>query len=200
MQAIDAATLKSVWVSEGFEGQLISPITYHNGYIYTGTWQQEEKAGTYFCLSTTDEDPASAAETKQTSWTISKTGGFYWVGAYATDNYVIFGSDNGKGGSTEYGSTLYSVNAKTGTVIDTETNLIGDLRSAVVKSGNYVYFTSKAGYLYRAAVSNAGQLGTPEALKLDGMITGTPVVCGDTVFVTCSGQTQFQSPGKIYAI
>lgn len=200
VQAIDAATLKSVWVSEGFEGQLISPITYHNGYIYTGTWQQEEKAGTYFCLSTTDEDPASAAETKQTSWTISKAGGFYWVGAYATDNYVIFGSDNGKGGSTEYGSTLYSVNAKTGAVIDTETNLIGDLRSAVVKSGSYVYFTSKAGYLYRAAVSNAGQLGTPEALKLDGMITGTPVVCGDTVFVTCSGQTQFQSPGKIYAI
>ena len=200
VQAIDAATLKSVWVSEGFEGQLISPITYHNGYIYTGTWQQEEKTGTYFCLSTTDEDPASAAETKQTSWTISKAGGFYWVGAYAADNYVIFGSDNGKGGSTEYGSTLYSVNAKTGVVIDTETNLIGDLRSAVVKSGSYVYFTSKAGYLYRAAVSNAGQLGTPEALKLDGMITGTPVVCGDTVFVTCSGQTQFQSPGKIYAI
>ena len=58
VQAIDAATLKSVWVSEGFEGQLISPITYHNGYIYTGTWQQEEKTGTYFCLSTTDEDPA----------------------------------------------------------------------------------------------------------------------------------------------
>ena len=200
VQAIDAATLKSVWVSEGFEGQLISPITYHNGYIYTGTWQQEEKTGTYFCLSTTDEDPASATETKQTSWTISKQGGFYWVGAYATDNYVIFGSDNGKGGSTEYGSTLYSVNAKTGTVIDTETNLIGDLRSAVVKSGSYVYFTSKAGYLYRAAVSSDGQLGTPEALKLDGMITGTPVVCGDTVFVTCSGQTQFQSPGKIYAI
>ena len=200
VQAIDAATLKSVWVSEGFEGQLISPITYHNGYIYTGTWQQEEKAGTYFCLSTTDEDPGSTTETKQTSWTISKTGGFYWVGAYATDNYVIFGSDNGKGGSTEYGSTLYSVNAKNGAVIDTETNLIGDLRSAVVKSGSYVYFTSKAGYLYRAAVSNAGQLGTPEALKLDGMITGTPVVCGDTVFVTCSGQTQFQSPGKIYAI
>ena len=200
VQAIDAATLKSVWVSEGFEGQLISPITYHNGYIYTGTWQQEEKTGAYFCLSTTDEDPGSTTETKYTSWRISKTGGFYWVGAYATDNYVIFGSDNGKGGSTEYGSTLYSVNAKTGAVIDTETNLIGDLRSAVVKSGSYVYFTSKAGYLYRAAVSNAGQLGTPEALKLDGMITGTPVVCGDTVFVTCSGQTQFQSPGKIYAI
>ena len=200
VQAIDAATLKSVWVSEGFEGQLISPITYHNGYIYTGTWQQEEKTGTYFCLSSTDEDPGRTTETKQTSWTISKAGGFYWVGAYAPDNYVIFGSDNGKGGSTEYGSTLYSVNAKTGVVIDTETNLIGDLRSAVVKSGSYVYFTSKAGYLYRATVSSDGQLGTPEALKLDGMITGTPVVCGDTVFVTCSGQTQFQSPGKIYAI
>lgn len=200
VQAIDAATLKSVWVSEGFEGQLISPITYHNGYIYTGTWQQEEKTGTYFCLSTTDEDPTDTDETKYTSWRISKQGGFYWVGAYAADNYVIFGSDNGKGGSTEYGSTLYSVNAKTGAVIDTETNLIGDLRSAVVKSGSYVYFTSKAGYLYRATVAANGSLSELTSLELDGMITGTPVVCGDTVFVTCSGQTQFQSPGKIYAI
>lgn len=200
VQAIDAATLKSVWVSEGFEGQLISPITYHNGYIYTGTWQAEERTGTYFCLSTTDEDPTDTDETKYTSWRVSKTGGFYWVGAYATDNYVIFGSDNGKGGSTEYGSTLYSVNAKTGAVIDTETNLIGDLRSAVVKSGSYVYFTSKAGYLYRATVAANGSLSELTYLELDGMITGTPVVCGDTVFVTCSGQTQFQSPGKIYAI
>ena len=200
VQAIDAATLKSVWVSEGFEGQLISPITYHNGYIYTGTWQQEEKAGTYFCLSTTDEDPTSTTETKQTSWTISKQGGFYWVGAYATDNYVIFGSDNGKGGYDEYGSTLYSVNAKTGAIIDTETNLTGDLRSAVVKSGSYVYFTSKAGILYRATVAANGSLSELQSLKLDGMITGTPVVCGDTVFVTCSGQTQFNSTGTIYAV
>ena len=200
VQAIDAATLKSVWVSEGFEGQLISPITYHNGYIYTGTWQAEERTGTYFCLSTTDEDPADTDETKYTSWRISKQGGFYWVGAYATDDYVIFGSDNGRGGYDEYGSTLYSVNAKTGALIDTETNLIGDLRSAVVKSGDFVYFTSKAGYLYRAAVSSDGHLGTPEALKLDGMITGTPVVYGDTVFSACSGETQFFSTGKIYAV
>ena len=199
VQAIDAATLKSVWVSEGFEGQLISPITYHNGYIYTGTWQAEQKTGTYFCLSTTDEDPGSTTETKYTSWRISKTGGFYWVGAYATDSYVIFGSDNGRGGYDEYGSTLYSVNAKTGTIIDTE-SCIGDLRSAVVKSGSYVYFTSKAGYLYRAAVDSTGHLDGLTSLKLDGMITGTPVVYGDTVFVTCSGQTQFQSPGKIYAV
>jgi len=200
VQAIDATTLKSVWVSEYFPGQLISPITYHNGYIYTGTWQAEERTGTYFCLSTTDEDPTSTTETKQTSWTISKQGGFYWVGAYATDNYVIFGSDNGKGGYDEYGSTLYSVNAKTGAIIDTETNLTGDLRSAVVKSGSYVYFTSKAGILYRATVAANGSLSELQSLKLDGMITGTPVVCGDTVFVTCSGQTQFNSTGTIYAV
>lgn len=199
VQAIDAATLKSVWVSEGFEGQLISPITYHNGYIYTGTWQAEERTGTYFCLSTTDEDSTDTDETKYTSWRISKAGGFYWVGAYATDNYVIFGSDNGGAGYDEYGSTLYSVNAKTGTIIDTK-SCIGDLRSAVVKSGNYVYFTSKAGYLYRAAVDSTGHLDGLTSLKLDGMITGTPVVYGDTVFIACSGETQFYSTGKIYAI
>lgn len=150
------------------------PSPTHNGYIYTGTWQQEEKAGTYFCLSTTDEDPTDTDETKYTSWRVSKTGGFYWVGAYATDNYVIFGSDNGKGGSSEYGSTLYSVNAKTGRRHRhrDEPHRRPPLRRREVR--RYVYFTSKAGYLYRATVSSDGQLGTPEALKLDGMITARP--------------------------
>ena len=69
-----------------------------------------------------------------------------------------------------------------------------------MKSGSYVYFTSKAGILYRATVAANGSLSELQSLKLDGMITGTPVVCGDTVFVTCSGQTQFNSTGTIYAV
>ena len=36
IQALSATTLKSLWISEKLGGQTLSPITYKNGYIYTG--------------------------------------------------------------------------------------------------------------------------------------------------------------------
>ena len=203
VQALDATTLESLWISETLQGQNISPITYHNGYLYTGTWNAETKEGTYYCLSVTDEDSTRTDEVKKTIWTINHAGGFYWVGAYATDDYVIFGSDNGKSGYTETGSTLYSVNPTNGRIIDTMTSadgLIGDLRSAIVHSGDYVFFTSKAGYLYRVNVDSDGNLSNLQSFKTDGMCTGSPTVYGDVVFVTCSGEDQFNDPGKLYAV
>ena len=78
-------------------------------------------------------------EIKKTSWTVTHAGGFYWAGAYATDDYVIFGSDNGKNGYTEAGAVLYSVNAKTGQLISSlSKDIIGDIRSTVAHDGNSV--------------------------------------------------------------
>ena len=85
VQAVDATTLKSVWISEVLGGQTLSPITYKNGYIYTGTWNSESKEGTYFCLSVTDEDPDNPTEIKKCAWKFSHMGGFYWAGSYATE-------------------------------------------------------------------------------------------------------------------
>lgn len=50
IQAVSASTLRSVWISESLGGQTLSPITYKDGYIYTGTWNSETTAGSYFCL------------------------------------------------------------------------------------------------------------------------------------------------------
>ena len=50
--------------------------------------------------------------------------GFYWTGAYASENYLVFGSDDGAGDA--YTSILYSVNTHTGQLIDKRTDMIGD--------------------------------------------------------------------------
>ena len=124
-----------------------------------------------------------------------------WAGAYATDDYVIFGSDNGKNGYTEAGAVLYSVNAKTGQLISSlSKDIIGDIRSTVAHDGNSVYFTTKAGYFYRATVEENGQLRDLKSFKMPGMSTGTPVICGDVAFVSCSGVSQFSDSGKVYAV
>ena len=200
VQALNAKTLESLWISEELGGQNISPLIYHNGYIYTGTWKAEDKDGVYYCLSVTDEDASKTDEIKHPMWQIKHKGGFYWAGAYATDNYVIFGSDDGTSGYNSPTATLYSVNPTTGKVIGTITGINGDIRSTIAYADGYVFFTTKAGYLYRVSVDANGNLSEAKYFQMSGMSTGTPVVSDGTVFATCSGKDQFNSPGTIYAV
>ena len=200
VQALNAKTLESLWISEELGGQNISPLIYHNGYIYTGTWKAEDKDGVYYCLSVTDEDASKTDEIKHPMWQIKHKGGFYWAGAYATDNYVVFGSDDGTSGYNSPAAILYSVNPTTGKVIDKITGIIGDIRSTIAYADDSVFFTTKAGYLYRVSVDENGSLSNEQYFKMDGMSTGTPVVSDGTVFATCSGARQFDDPGKVYAV
>ena len=141
IQALSATTLKSLWISEKLGGQTLSPITYKNGYIYTGTWNSDTTPGSYFCLSVTDEDPSKGNEIKYCTWKYDHKGGFYWAGAYASENYLVFGSDDGAGDA--YTSILYSVNTHTGQLIDKRTDVIGDIRSTITYNNGYVYFNDK---------------------------------------------------------
>ena len=201
IQALNAETLESLWISEKIEGQMISPMTYHSGYLYTGTWYKESGIGSYFMLSTTDEDTSRTDETKQVLWKIDHKGGFYWAGAYATDKFVVFGSDDGTSeGQNAESAVLYSVNPQTGAAISKLTGLKGDIRSSIAYADGYVYFTTKAGRLYRAAIDASGNLGELKYFDMGYMSTGTPVVYNGVVFAACSGKDQFSSPGKVYAI
>ena len=71
IQALNAETLQSLWFSEKVSGQMISPITYHNGYIYTGTWNSETETGTYFALPVTDQNTSSTNETQDVLWRVT---------------------------------------------------------------------------------------------------------------------------------
>ena len=49
VQVFNADTLESLWVYEDpLHGQPNSPITYHDGYVYTGFWNGETGVANYF--------------------------------------------------------------------------------------------------------------------------------------------------------
>lgn len=194
IQALSATTLKSLWISEKLGGQTLSPITYKNGYIYTGTWNSDTTPGSYFCLSVTDEDPSKGNEIKYCTWKYDHKGGFYWAGAYASENYLVFGSDDGAGDA--YTSILYSVNTHTGQLIDKRTDLIGDIRSTITYNNGHVYFTTKGGYLYRVAMNADGTFGAVAGYNLGGAATSTPVVYKNRIYVgVCGTGGQYNADG-----
>lgn len=204
VQALRADTLESLWISERVGGQTISPLIYSNGYLYTGTWSGESNKGTYFCLSATDEDPTQGTETKKCMWKMDHNGGFYWAGAYATENYVIFGSDNGVSEGDNAGTAvLYSVHPVTGAVLDRLEIEGGDIRSSIAATKDgYIYFTSKSGAFGKVKVNEDGTFAkdTLKLFEMGFMSTGTPVIYGGLAFVCASGESQFTDPGTLYVV
>ncbi|MEG0918895.1 MAG: cadherin-like beta sandwich domain-containing protein [Anaerovoracaceae bacterium] len=201
IQALNAKTLKSAWITPRVSRQqTLSPITYKNGHVYTGTWSRENKEGYYFCFDIKDEDTKSSTEIKKPKWTFTpaKEGdgekGFYWAGSYASNNYVAFGSDDGtREGDYVSNSTLYTVHPTTGKVIDKKTKLKGDIRSTVVYKDGHLYFVTKGGMLYKVPVDSKGNLGEISGVNLGGMMTASPVVYNGRIYVGVAGQSQFDA-------
>lgn len=205
IQALRADTLEILWVSEKLGGQTLCPISYHDGYIYSGTWNSELKVGTYFALTVTDEDPTTSDEVKVCSWKLNHTGGFYWAGAYVTDNYLVVGSDDGNNEGT-YVTTavLYSVHPVTGKVIDQITGIKGDIRSTVAYDDktDRVYFSTKGGWFYSVKVNEDGTFDQDSIkyMETGGMSTGTPLVYNGRAYLGVAGKSQFSSSGHSYKV
>ena len=204
VQAFDAVTLRSLWIyRDPLKGQPNCPIVYHDGYIYTGFWNGETLDANYVCLSVTDEDPANGDEAKLASWTYTSRGGFYWAGAYVTDDAVVVPTDDGANGYTTGYASLLSLDPKTGFLLDSVAMPYpGDLRSAVTYDGGTCYFTSKGGYLYAVELLPGGtfRTGSLRALRLynyasdaanPAMSTSTPTVYNGRAYVGVSGVGQF---------
>lgn len=204
IQAFDATTLESVWLSERFSGgQTISPITYHNGYIYIGMWNGETADGTFACFSVADEKPDQPDETKYATWTLKHKGGFYWAGAYATDNYVVFGSDDGTGeGDYTANAILYSVKPETGEIIDKIEGIKGDIRSTVAYYEGACYAVTKGGLFLKAPISADGHFDHDafQTVEMGNMCTSTPIIYNGKAFIGTSGAHQFGSPGSLNVI
>lgn len=190
IQAFNADTLESLWVTEAIGGQTISPITYYNGYIYTGMWRGETNMQNFACFSVTDEDPANGFETKYATWLMPHMGGYYWVGAYVNDVCAVFGSDDGTSGSDSPTAVLYSVNPVTGSIIDTINNVTGDIRCCIVYDSGRVYFTTKGGYLYSVGLNSNGTFdhASIKSIQIGSMSTSTPVIYKGRLYVGCSGK------------
>ncbi len=211
VQAFDAGTLRSLWIyRDPLGGQPNCPITYHDGYLYTGFWNKETEDANFVCLSVTDEYPEQEKEEKLASWYYTSRGGFYWAGAYACDQFVLVGTDDGEAGYITGYSRLLSFDPKSGTLLDSVTlPQPGDLRSSVTfqkdaadTAAGSAYFTTKGGYFYRVHVEADGRFTSSSlrALRLynyaddpvnPAMSTCTPTVYNGRAYVGVSGVSQF---------
>ena len=184
VQAFDAKTLESLWVySDPLKGQALSPITYSDGYIYTGFWNSETKDAAYVCIPVTDEDAENATEAQKALWRDVVKGGFYWAGSVVVGDYVVYGTDDATSGSTGTAKIL-SRNKLTGELMDVH-DIVGDQRSSIAYADGKVYFTTKAGYLYSAELGKDGKLNNLKGKNYTEyglMSTSTPVVYNGYVY------------------
>ena len=203
VQAFNAETLESLWVyQDTLKGQSLSPITYSDGYIYTGFWNAETKDANYVCIPVTDEDPTNAQEAKEAAWQYTSLGGFYWAGSVVRGDYVVFGTDDGTSGSDGTGHVL-SLNKKTGEVMDS-VDVIGDQRSTIAydKETDRLYFTTKGGYLYSLKLKSDGTFGkdTLKSVQPGNMSTSTPVVYNGRIYIGVTSGSNFSGTYSISVI
>lgn len=179
IQAINATTLESVWVyHDSRKGQSLTPITYANGYIYTGFWCGTNKLANYVCLSVTDEDPTQGTEEKIATWKVTGSSGYYWAGSVVVGDAVIFGSD-----AVNDTSKVCSFNRFTGELISSiDLTNLGNQRSSMAydtESGR-VFFTVSTdsnGWLCSLAVNpTTGELSDFKSSSIGAKSTSTPVV------------------------
>ena len=202
IQAFNAKTLESLWLyTDPMGGQPNCPITILGDYAYTGFWNGEALGGSFVCVSLTDEDPTSTTEAKYATWRHEQDGGFYWAGAYACNDFIMVGTDDGDA----LRSYLYLFDPLTGKALDVKSGFDSDIRSTICydEATNAYYFTSKGGTFYRAKVeaqNGSYAITACDGLKLDNgsddlalppMSTSTPVVYNGRAYIGVSGTGQF---------
>ena len=205
VQAFNAETLESLWVfTDALGGQPNCPIVYCDGYVYTGFWNSETKQAHFVCLSVTDEDTAQTDEAKLPTWTYTHNG-FYWAGAYACEDFVLIGTDDGASGYTTGYASILSLDPKTGILLDEEKlPNVGDQRSSICydEATDAYYFTTKGGDFYQIKVNADGTFteNSLRRLHLDNssdnvtnppMSTSTPVIYNGRAYIGVSGTSQF---------
>ena len=196
VQAFNAETLESLWIyHDPLKGQPNSPITYHNGYVYTGFWQGESKEANWVCLSATDEAIDQDTEEKVAAWTYTRLGGFYWAGAYVTDEFLVVGTDDGHTGCTSQTSSVVTLNPLTGEIIDEMTGFDADIRCSIAydEETDRYYFDSKGGSFYSVKIHEDGtfEKDSLKSLDIGGMSTSTPVIYNGRAYIGVSGSGQF---------
>lgn len=206
IQAFDAKTLQSLWVyHDALKGQPNCPITICGDYLYTGFWRGEEFTANFVCLSITDEDPSRENEEKTACWYWTNKGGYYWAGAYACEDYVLVGADDGVDGYRSMTGSLLLFDAKTGRLLDQWTGLLGDVRSTICydSATDAFYFTTKGGWFCGVKTEKTAdgwrlQESSKWTLRLENvsstepaMSTSTPTVYNGRAYIGVSGSAQF---------
>ena len=202
VQAFNAETLDSLWIyTDPLGGQSNCPVTVCDGYVYTGFWKGETGDANYVCLSVTDEDPDEPLEAKTATWRYTKAGGFYWAGAYVSEDFMLLGTDDGEQGYTNGHGSILLLDPKTGRVLDRTDAPRGDVRSSICydSESSAYYATSKGGDFIRIklaedhrSIAQVDMLALANGVGGTAMSTSTPVVYKGRAYVGVSGSSQFK--------
>lgn len=186
--ALDGGTGATVWgpVQLGaVTDQLNTPLTYAEGKLYVGS---AGGSRAYYCLNAADG---------AVLWSRASTSGkgYYWAGACAVGDYLIFGDDAG---------VLTCLGKDTGTLADEEDLKTiepgaGAIRSSVSYSADTgrIYLTDQGGHCWAYGFDSAtGELTYQWHVSI-GWSTSTPAVHDGEVYV---GQGGHDGPGALHCL
>lgn len=178
IEAYDALTLDLLWTSpKATVGtQSLTSVLYEDGFVYSGTYGKD--GGAYYCIDVENPD--------EFVWEFIEDGvSYYWACPVIVEDAIIFGSDGG---------TLYSLNKKTGKVIDTYL-ADGNIRSGVVyeEDTGYLYFTTQNASIYKILLKNNGKFNSKKLknnIICEGAIssTSTPIIYNGRIYVGANGE------------
>lgn len=178
----DMSVKKSITYADGQTShQSLTPVVYSatDHAVYLGSWKKNA-GGTFVRVSLKDNGDSNVDKL-----TDSATG-FYWAGACADGNYIVFGSNsNGTDDNTpaKGDAVLYAYNkskepGESDAVLTETLKDSGSICSTVVSYNGKYYFTSKAGRLYEAYVID-GKLQAEVKAELSVRSTCTPIITDD---------------------
>ena len=215
IQAFDADTLQSVWITKPIEkvedkgeydqsNAVSGGFVYDNGYLYASTGTYSGK-GSLVALTTKDEDTSKDYEIKQVTWQKENDATYYWDKAKSIGNVIVICDASGK---------LKSYDKKTGEVkseVKTDNKFSGGI--AYDESSKTVYLavdhatygennkqTDSTANLYGVKIKDDGTFGTVNKVEIGEHehIAVTPEVYNGKVYV--SGTVNDYSKGFMAVI
>lgn len=216
IQAFDADTLQSVWITKPIEkvedkGQydqsnaISGGFVYDNGNLYVGTGTYSGK-GSYVALTTKDEDPTKDYEVKDVTWQKESDATYYWNKGVSVGDVVV---------ACDASGNLRSYDKKTGE-IKSESKLDDKFNGGIAydASTKTVYLATyhiiyeednkkekdRTASLYGVKIGDDGKFETVKKVEVSehGYIASTPEVYNGKVYI--SGSNSGYNNGGFMAV
>lgn len=160
-------------------GEAATPIKQFDDALYFGIY---DGYGYYFKFFTSTQDVARCNLESEDS--------FYWAGITEIEvngkGYLICGSELGNIYLLDKNDSFSNIGGDPVKTIHLNdyVNQAGGVRSSICKHNGYIFFTSKNGYLWRAAIKSLmDEKPDLEFVELSGNSSSTPTVAGNYCFV-----------------
>ncbi len=179
IQAFDAQTLKSLWISESADHEISSRLLYSDGELYVGTGGPSSP-GSYYRITTKDDDPSKENEEKSiTKITTSKSGNFYWNQGVVLGNYLLISDSAGN---------LMSFDRTRGYRQAGSKKLLGNFSGGIAcnRTSNTIYLADQSANFYGIKVKQDGTMETVStiSLKNGGYVAGSPEYADGKVYIS----------------